>query len=150
MSFKISIDISKVTKLLDRFLKAIEKIRRKISRHKAGARTSYSKNTPFQDIQDATDDVHNYITSINTLKAGLEALKLGDIYITYSISGSIRKQGALGRIQAGRRYQLVEKTVRNRTTKLYVVAYSFRGYRSRDPEQGGGIRGVVLRSRFDF
>ena len=144
----IKMDIRNLTKLLDRFLKAIEKLRRKVSRHRAGARAVYSKNTPFQDIQDATDDVHNYITSINTLKAGLEALKLGDIYITYSISGSIRKQGALGLNKGGRRYQLVETSIRNRTTRLRVVAYSFRGYRSRDPEQGGGIEGVVIRSGF--
>ena len=123
-------------------------IRRLVSR---GRRNKRGRATPakiaedayLDKLEEAINETNDYAGSIEILRQGLEDLKLGAISVDYEIVGLISISGTVGRIGDGFQREIVTTAIHKTHTALYVQAYSYRGYRFSDPDQGGGIDGVV-------
>lgn len=102
--------------------------------------SKFSSNTKIEDVEKAIEQSDTYSDVINIVYNGLEALKLGHITLDFKISGDIEHNGILGvSSKDGMKRSILELTHNARLTSLTINAFSYRGFRSKDPDQGIGI-----------
>lgn len=92
------------------------------------------------------EEMEEHAGAVDAALNGLEALKLGAITIRFSVDGSgTSYSGSKGRTgeDSERSIGRIESMGSYGHTSCRIQAFSYRGYRFSDPEQGGGISGVL-------
>ncbi len=96
-------------------------------------------NAKVGDVSDAMAQLEKYSDAVNIIHRGLEALKLGRITVEYVITGTVNKTGDIGAPTDGRKRQIFQLNHSTKALRIDIKAYSYRGFRQKDPEQGAGI-----------
>lgn len=105
--------------------------------------SKFTGNAKIGDVQSAINESTKYANAINIIYNGLEALKLGNITVEFKISGDIIHSGKVGtEASKGMKRSILQLTNSGQFTSIAINAFSYRGFRSDDPQQGGGISKV--------
>lgn len=95
------------------------------------------------DIEEAQEECKEFQDNLQDAYDNLEDLKLGPISMEFEGSGYCEGSGEIGGSGEDYQREIARAEVFGKFSNFLVVAYSYRGYRSNDPDQGGGIDGAM-------